>query len=392
MKQSRSLFALVAVVIAVSGCSSTHGLDVRVDQDNYRDAKVAHTSPIAKQEPLRVWADDDVELFYDAESGTTPVRVDGDRMSILALSGGGANGAFGAGVINGLYDSGQLADYSVVTGISAGSLIAPFVFVGGEQIHQLQEVMLGIDDKMVLGKRNFFNALLKDAFTNGKNMYEFIAEVYSPKMIEQIAEQHRAGRRLLIGTTQFDSGQLVVWNLGQIANSDLANRDALIHQVLAASSSIPGVFPPQFINVMANGAVMEELHVDGGLSEQMFFQPANVDYRKISEAQGLTETPQVHVIRNGMLKMPYSPTKDKGMALLNRSLKSLTIQQSRGDLYRMMYFSEVSDLSLSFTFIDDDFDGKKTTKAMFDQDYMQALYDYGYNKAVQNTLWAEQLP
>lgn len=231
--------------------------------------------------------------------------------------------------------------------MSAGALLAPFVFVGGEEIDRLEEVMLGLNDKMILGKRNFLNTIFKDAFTDGEDLFSFIEQTYSDEMIEQVAQQHRNGRRLLIGTTHFDSEQMVVWNLGEIAASENPDKARLFHQVLVASASIPGVFPPQFIDVELNGQPLEEMHVDGGLSAQMFLQASNIDFKKINQALGLEKSPKIQVIRNGVLKMPYQQVKDKGMDLLTQSVKSLTLQQTRGDLYRMMYFSEVQDSNSS---------------------------------------------
>ncbi|WP_246813574.1 patatin-like phospholipase family protein [Ferrimonas balearica] len=313
-------------------------------------------------------------------------------MHILALSGGGANGAFGAGVLNGLYESGELPHYSVITGISAGALIAPFAFVGGEELLRMKRVMLGINDKMVLGKRNLLNTLIKDAFTNGESLYAFIERSYPDEMIEAMAQQHRQGRRLFIGTTHFDSAELVIWNLGQIAASDLPNKAQVIHQVLAASASIPGVFPPQFIEVDIDGETYEELHVDGGLASQVFYGPASIDYHQINQALGLELSPKVHVIRNGTLDIGYQAVPDKGINLLSRSLKSLTIRQTRGDLYRMLYYSNLEQVELTFTYINADDVPEKHTQKMFDIDYMQALYDYGYSKALSDGLWTTQLP
>ncbi|KIO37894.1 patatin-like phospholipase family protein [Shewanella sp. cp20] len=388
----RRLPITVFLTLFLAACSSTHTLETRVTKENYRTVTLAAETQHQADEPYRVWGDDASDFLFNAQDGSTPLKVQGDRLNILALSGGGANGAFGAGIINGLYDSQQLQDYTVITGISAGSLIAPFVFVGGDEIPRLKEVMLGINDKMILGKRNLLNTLIKDAFTNGEQMFEFIEQVYTPEMIEQIALQHQAGRRLFIGTTHFDSEELVVWNLGRIAESHLPNKVHLIHQILAASSSIPGVFPPQFIEVEDQNERLEELHVDGGLTVQMFFEVVNIDYHKLNQALGLSEAPQVHVIRNGMLKMPYKSIEDRGVQLLRRSLSSMTIQQAKGDLYRMLYFSEMSGLDLEFAYIDDEFDAPKATKDMFDFEYMQALYQYGYDKVSKDELWTTEVP
>lgn len=380
----------VALSLLVVACSSPHTLDVRVNKDNYKEVTVEDASSVA--EPLRIWASESPDFLYSPVDQTTPITVSGDQLNILALSGGGANGAFGAGILIGLEESGQLKDYSIVTGISAGALMAPFVFIGGDAFSQMKEVMLNINDKSVLGKKNFLNTVFKDAFTDGENLYQFIAAAFPEPMIEQIATRHRSGKRLFIGTTHFDSGELVIWNIGAIANSDMPDKSELIYKVLAASASIPGVFPPQFIDVEHEGEVFEELHVDGGLAVQVFFNPSNFDYQQISDALGLKTPPQLDVIRNGALKAPYHSLRDKGLDLVAKSVSSLTLAQTRGDLYRMKYISEINNIDMQFTYIERDFGYAKRTKDMFDEHYLLTIYEYGYYKATHGKPWVTKLP
>ncbi|ENP8393543.1 TPA: patatin-like phospholipase family protein [Vibrio alginolyticus] len=379
----------VALSLLIVACSSPHTLDVRVSQSNYKDVEIASSTP---NEPLRMWANEAPDFLYSAHNQTTPIKVEGEQLNILALSGGGVNGAYGAGVLMGLQEKGELKDYAIITGVSAGALIAPFVFIGGDAMPKMKEVMLNINDKNILGKKNFLNTLFKDAFTDGENLYDFIADAYPEPMIEAMAQQHRNGKRLFIGSTHFDSGELVIWNIGAIANSDLADKSELIYKVLAASASIPGVFPPQFIDVEHDGETLEELHVDGGLVAQVFFNPSNFNYQQISDALGLEKAPQLDVIRNGALKAPYHPLKDKGLDLVSKSVSSLTLAQTRGDLYRMKYISEINDIEMQFTYIDQDFRYAKVTKDMFDHRYLLTIYEYGFKKATQGQLWVTELP
>lgn len=380
----------VALSFLVVACSSPHTLDVRVNKDNYKDVIVEDASSV--EEPLRIWASEAPDFLYSADDQTTPITVSGDQLNILALSGGGANGAFGAGILIGLEESGQLKDYSIVTGISAGALMAPFVFIGGDAFSKMKEVMLNINDKSVLGKKNFLNTVFKDAFTDGEHLYQFIAEAFPEPMIEQIATQHRSGKRLFIGTTHFDSGELIIWNVGAIANSDMPNKSELIYKVLAASASIPGVFPPQFINVEHEGVIFEELHVDGGLATQVFFNPSNFDYQQISDSLGLETSPQLDIIRNGSLKAPYHSLRDKGLDLVAKSVSSLTLAQTRGDLYRMKYICEINNIDMQFTYMEQDFSYAKRTKDMFDEHYLLTIYKYGYHKATRGKPWVTELP
>ncbi|MEZ8832280.1 patatin-like phospholipase family protein [Vibrio cyclitrophicus] len=380
----------VALSFLVVACSSPHTLDVRVNKDNYKDVIVEDASSV--EEPLRIWASEAPDFLYSADDQTTPITVSGDQLNILALSGGGANGAFGAGILIGLEESGQLKDYSIVTGISAGALMAPFVFIGGDAFSKMKEVMLNINDKSVLGKKNFLNTVFKDAFTDGEHLYQFIAEAFPEPMIKQIATQHRSGKRLFIGTTHFDSGELVIWNVGAIANSEMPNKSELIYKVLAASASIPGVFPPQFINVEHEGVIFEELHVDGGLATQVFFNPSNFDYQQISDSLGLETLPQLDIIRNGSLKAPYHSLRDKGLDLVAKSVSSLTLAQTRGDLYRMKYICEINNIDMQFTYMEQDFSYAKRTKDMFDEHYLLTIYKYGYHKATRGKPWVTELP
>ncbi len=270
--------------------------------------------------------------------------------------------------------------------------MAPFVFIGGDAFSKMKEVMLNINDKSVLGKKNFLNTVFKDAFTDGEHLYQFIAEAFPEPMIEQIATQHRSGKRLFIGTTHFDSGELVIWNVGAIANSEMPNKSELIYKVLAASASIPGVFPPQFINVEHEGVIFEELHVDGGLATQVFFNPSNFDYQQISDSLGLETSPQLDIIRNGSLKAPYHSLRDKGLDLVAKSVSSLTLAQTRGDLYRMKYICEINNIDMQFTYMEQDFSYAKRTKDMFDEHYLLTIYKYGYHKATRGKPWVTELP
>ncbi|PKF61567.1 phospholipase [Psychromonas sp. psych-6C06] len=381
---------IISMSLLVVACSTQHRIEQRTTEQNYQHATILHDQN--QGEPIRFWASQQPDFLYQ-NSRTTNLHVDHQtQFSILALSGGGANGAFGAGVLVGLHEKGQLPDYSVITGISVGGLLAPFVFVGGETLEALPSVILNINDKTLIGKKNFINALTKDAFSQKDKMLTFIKNTYSDQMIEEIAAQHRNGKRLFIGTTHFDSGELMVWNIGAIANSELPQRVLLIHQVLAATTAIPGVFPPQFFDVNDNNEQLEEMHVDGGLATQVFFNPANFDYYKLSQSLGLTRSPRLDVIRNGKLKSSYQAVADKGIPLITKSLSSLTTLQARGDIYRMKYLSEIENIDMQFAYIDKDFSDQKKSRDLFDSHYMKVIYQYGYNKVVAGELWQTELP
>ncbi|GAA5191854.1 patatin-like phospholipase family protein [Ferrimonas gelatinilytica] len=387
------LFSLVSLTLL--GCAShpeetnelskKHTMEQRVDLAQLRNVRL-HPDGVVPEEPYRFWEDEQPTFLLGDEPGEPRLRPQGERLTVLALSGGGANGAYGAGVLNGLSHNNQLPTFDVVTGISAGALIAPFAFLGDERLDELHEVMVEIDDKTILGRKNFLRTLFKDAFTSGKQILALVTETYPEEFIDELAEQHRLGRRLFIGTTHIEAGRLIIWNIGAIANSDLPNRIELIHQILAGSAAIPGVFPPQFIPVYQDGQIREEMHVDGGVTAQVFFDPSGFGYGQISDSLGLSERPKVYVVRNGFITVPYQKIKDSGVELLKRTVSNMMVQQTQGDLYRIGYFSEILDFEMAYTAIDEDFYIGEHKK-MFEPAALERLYQYGYDKAVKGKVW-----
>lgn len=378
-------FSLVCIFfLLISGCSSKHSITQRVSENNYKRVTVIADT---NSEPLRFWATQKPSFLLD-ENNISPIKVSSDQLAILAVSGGGVNGAYGAGIVAGLIDANKMPEYSIITGVSAGALLSPFIFVH-ESSAGIKASMVGINDRAILGYKNYLRPLFKDAFTTGEKFLSFISEAYDETLIAKVAVQHNAGRRLFIGTTQFDSGELVIWNMGAIAASNLENKAQLFQQILVASASIPGVFPPQFFQVNDEEEIVEELHVDGGMAAQVFYNPSGYSYDAISKSLGLTKPVRLDVIRNGLITPTYEQLDGHGMTLLKRSLTSMPVMQARGDLFRMQYVAENDNTRMRMTFIDQDFSKAKKTNDLFDSHYLEAIFKFGYEKAQQEDLWQE---
>ena len=202
----------------------------------------------------------------------------------LALSSGGADGAFGAGLITGLSESGKRPDYAVVTGVSTGALMAPFIFAGPRYDDALRTAYtkLTAADVFEVGSTG-------ESFVDSWPLKDLIAKQITPALLADIAAAHNSGRRLFVVTTDLDAERSVVWNMGAIA-AHAADKNGgddalnLFRSVLLASSAIPGGFPPVLIGVEANGKPFQEMHVDGGVGGQFFVAPsaamaATSDYR-----------------------------------------------------------------------------------------------------------------
>jgi hypothetical protein len=196
----------------------------------------------------------------------------------LAISGGGLNGAFGAGLLLGWTANGDRPEFSLVTGISTGAFTAPFAFLGSDYDAKLKEIYTTVSTKDIIRKRPLLEFLTGDSAASTKPLRKLMAKYVDREMMEAVATEHRKGRRLLVGTTNLDAGRPVIWNIGAIAASGDPKALELIHDVLLASAAIPLVFPPLFVEVESDGSRYDEIHVDGGASSQVFLpsEPSNL--------------------------------------------------------------------------------------------------------------------
>src|SRR5258707_1504011 len=164
--------------------------------------------------------------------------------SLLAISGGGDNGAFGAGVLVGWSESRTRPSFKIVTGISTGALIAPLAFVGPEYDPLLAEMYTTIGQSDIFDKRPVLAGLVSDALADSRPLRNLIAKYVDANLVARIAEESRRGRALVIITTNLDAGVPVIWNIGAIAESRRPQTIRLIRNILLASASVPGFFPP----------------------------------------------------------------------------------------------------------------------------------------------------
>jgi predicted patatin/cPLA2 family phospholipase len=307
----------------------------------------------------------------------------------LAISGGGANGAFGAGLLSGWTESGSRPEFTMVTGISTGALTAPFAFLGSEYDAVLKEVYTTISTKDIGRKRNFLSSLFSDSMIDTQPLRMVIAKYINADIIEAIAREHRKGRRLFIGTANLDAGRPVIWNIGAIASSDAPRKIELIHDVLQASSAIPVAFSPVVIPVEAKGQPYDEMHVDGGTGAQVFVYPAAVDWKMITAKLEVQGTPKVFVIRNSFLDPDFNGVQRSLLPIGIRSIDSLIRTQGIGDLYQIYALCMRDGNDFNLAYIPADF--KEKASESFDPVYMGKLFDLGYRMARAGYPW-QKLP
>jgi hypothetical protein len=307
--------------------------------------------------------------------------------SILAISGGGDNGAFGAGLLVGWSESGTRPPFRVVTGISTGALAAPFAFLGPEFDPVLAEIYTTIDQRDIFQKRPILAGFASDALADTTPLKNLIAKYLDERLVERIAGEYRHGRVLVVITTNLDAGVPVIWNIGAIAESGHPEAVGLIRKVLLASASIPALFPPVMFNVAVDGVEHQELHVDGGASMQAFLYPATLRIGKIAGARRLRTA---YIIRNGRLAEDWNEIERSTLSIATRAVATLTTNSGVGDLYRMYALAKRDEIGFRLAFIGDDF--AQAHPAEFDRPYMIKLFEYGQAKARAGYPWRTAPP
>ena len=199
------------------------------------------------------------------------------EVQFLAVSGGGENGAFGAGLLCGWSEHGTRPVFELVTGVSTGALTAPFAYLGSSYDPQLRAVYTDLTPSRVLLKRCITAALFDDAMTDNAPLFKTISDYLDEAMLAALARAYQDGRLLIIGTTDLDAQQPVIWNIGAIASSGHPRALDTIRRILLASAAIPGAFPPTMFDVTLDGEAYQEMHVDGGAFAQAFLYPAGDD-------------------------------------------------------------------------------------------------------------------
>jgi predicted acylesterase/phospholipase RssA len=314
------------------------------------------------------------------------------QLDLLAVSGGGEDGAFGAGLLNGWTAHGTRPVFELVTGVSTGALTAPFAFLGADWDAQLKRVYTDITPDRVARRRWFTAAFLDDALADTTPLFELISEHLNEAMLAAIAAGYREGRLLLIGSTDIDAQMPVIWNVGAIAASGHPRALDTLRRVLLASAAIPGAFPPVLFDVTVDGRTHQEMHVDGGAFTQAFLYPAAATRaRRAALARQERVVPtRAWVIRNGRLDPEWADTGRRTYSIAGRAIATMIAASGYNDVLRMFNSTLRDGIDFNLAFIGRDFTAEYTTP--FDQTYMRALFDYGAERARRGFDWTKVPP
>ncbi|CAN7601610.1 patatin-like phospholipase family protein [Phenylobacterium sp. LjRoot219] len=308
----------------------------------------------------------------------------------LAVSGGGDDGAFGAGLLVGWTEHGDRPEFKVVTGVSTGALIAPFAFLGPRYDPVLREVYTQISQKDIFKTRNFTAALFNDAMADTSPLAALVKRHVTPEFLSEIAAEYAKGRLLLVGTTNLDARVPVVWNMTAIAASGDPDALDLFRRIMVASASIPGAFPPVMIDVDVDGRRYQEMHVDGGATRQVFLYPPQLQAGALSREYHAGRKRGVYLIRNARLDPDWASVDRRTLSIANRSVSSLIATQGVGDLDRLYMTATRDGIDYNLAFIPPTF----TTphKSEFDTHYMRELFETGRSLAAAGYRWQKFPP
>lgn len=325
---------------------------------------------------------------------------DGDRdYNFLALSGGGSNGAFGAGVLCGWTKLGTRPTFKVVTGVSTGALQATPAFLGPKYDYILEAVYTEVETKDIYTKRSPIRGLFSDSVFNNKPLRHVIWTNITDEILDAVAAEHRKGRRLYVGTTNMDTGEFSVWDLGAIANSDRPDRKNQYCKVLEASSAMPIFFPPTYFNIEgADGNPYSEMHTDGAMYSQVFFrgfllkmQDSMVATEILKKDNGVDL--RLFVIDNdqvsdGTSRVPVAPSV---VGIMERMIYSLLHIQSLGSFQRIYHLCAKYDIQFNLGSIPANAD-VDTNGLDFSSLKMREKFDLGAKLITEGKLWRHLPP
>jgi hypothetical protein len=306
----------------------------------------------------RFWADSEKDFLKALPATPGPW---------LALSTGGGDGAFGAGLLNGWSESGKRPEFSVVTGVSTGSLMAPFAFIGSSRDDGLKRAYTEYNAGDI-----FEDVKTPESLVDTWPLKRLIAKEVTPELLAQIAEAHKKGRRLFVATTNLDAQRGVIWNMGAIAAKGDEASLKLFRDILAASTAIPGLFPPVLIDVEANGRKTQEMHADGGLGAQVFVAPESM-----INADSKTKIPatQLYLIANNRLTSEFAMTERSLIFVLGHSIAVGVQAMLRINIDRTAAAAKRDGVPFYLSY--PALSSAEQGKGAFDTEFMKGLFEQG---------------
>lgn len=386
-----AILSIICFAISLSGCAT---LRHPVPQDLVTKAQIGDMDEVRAMigEVGTPMQESLLESIKQESAEDFPAGPDGIRIyPVLAISGGGPNGAYGAGLLKGWSKEGSRPVFKIITGVSTGAISAPYVFLGKEYDEKLEKIYTELSTKDIMKSKGPIGALFGNSLASNQPLAKTIACMEGADLLKKVAAEHRRGRRLFVGTANLDAQKFVIWDMGAIAcRGDVE----LFHKVIIASAAIPVMFPPSIFHVQADGKSFDEMHADGGTMTQVF-----TTYKLLQGMEGAAKKmgidpaklkAKLYIIRNGYMSPRYKATKDDLASLAARCFDTIIDTQGIGDTYRIYTFMKQRGNDYNLAYIPSDF--VDDSKEMFDPIMMKKLFDRGYQDAVNGYKWHKEPP
>jgi len=385
------ILAVVFMALALSGCATVRhpvpfDMVGKTQVDDMAEIRImlgTNNSELQKSA---------LRSILEESKGDYPVDSDGKKVyPMLCISGGSANGAYGAGLLKGWSKEGTRPKFKVVTGVSTGAITSPMAFLGKDYDDLAEQLYTSMSTKDVMTMKGPIRALLGDSLASNKPLAKQLEKYITPDILVKIAEEHKKGRRLYVGTAYLDAQRLVIWDMGAIAvRGDIG----LFRKVILASAAIPMMFPPVILHVEGNGSAYDEMHVDGGTITQVFTLYGVLKGQEdVAKGMGIDHSSikgRVYIIRNGYVEPGYKVVKDDLASIAGQMFDTMINTQGIGDTYRIYAQMQKRGNDYNLAYIPGDFRPEK--KQEFDPAQMRKLFDRGYQDAVKGYNWYKSPP
>ncbi len=324
---------------------------------------------------FRIEADADPAVWF----AHLEAPQDGKAPTVLAISAGGEDGAFGAGALNGWSTTGQRPEFDLVTGISSGALIAPFAFVGAEYDETLKQIFTEHDAGDIMRLRPN-QALFQGSLYDTEPLAELIKDFTPDAFLEKVAKRHAEGGRLFIVTSEVETARAYVWNMGAIAQ---AGQYSLFRQVMRASGALPGLFSPVVLQFTAGGKTYEEKHIDGGIHMPFLAVPSFAFTTTDQKLHG----GHIYLIINNTLKPAPLAVSQSALGISQHALTTMGRANTLSAVNATQMFATENTIRLSVTSIDPNANIVYDPSERFNSDYMNELFMHGLGRAKNDNLW-----
>jgi predicted acylesterase/phospholipase RssA len=389
----RALLVAVALAAAVAGCAVLPRNPVPLD--SIGEAVIPGMSDVRAWAgtPSPVMERDILDSFAQESRAAFPVAADGKiHYAHLALSGGGPNGAFGAGFLKGWTETGRRPIFKIVTGVSTGALIAPYAMLGPEYDEAVRKFYTTTSSRNIFQRLAILPQLLAgESLADTGPLARIIESNVDAQFLANVAAAHDRGQRLYLGTVDLDAQRFMVWNMGLIAKRGNGQALDLFRRVMLASSSVPVAFPPVYFDVVVDGRKYDEMHVDGSVATRVFYNGGLFNLSAVSAKAGLGPVAEdAFVIHNGQLLPVPEATPRTLRAIGMRSFETAGKAALIGDLFRIYAVTRSEGAGFHWVTIPDGFD--LSGNEVFDPVTMSALFELGYEVARKGPEWAPRPP